>query len=330
MLSVEPWTIGGCGYPDLLATGERCAGGKIHDRQHPHDLAMELSASYDAPVAGAVRWQVYGGPAGEPALGPVAYPHRVSAMPNPLAPIAHHWLDATHITFGVVTGAVYGQRWKAEASVFNGREPDDRRTDLDFGPLDSVSARVSFLPTGNVALQLSAGRLTAAEPSDDGGTAIDVDRVTASAILHRQWGRGGIWANTIAWGYNHESDRSSHALMLESSVTVDDRDAWFGRFEVVGKSAHDLDVPGDGEFEVARLQGGYTRYFNAWSGMKTGIGATVSAGVVPASLAAVYGRRLNPGAGVFLTLRPPLMMHAAAAAGAPPDPHAGHIMPSTP
>ena len=90
MFSAEPWTIGGCGYPDLLASGEQCLGEKIHDRQHPHDLFMELAAEYDASVKGPVRIQLYGGPVGEPALGPVAYPHRISAMPNPLAPIGHH------------------------------------------------------------------------------------------------------------------------------------------------------------------------------------------------------------------------------------------------
>ena len=90
MVSAEPWSIRGCGYPDLLATGEECGGEQIHDRQHPHDLFMELAARYDAALGGKIRWQVYGGPAGEPALGPVAYPHRLSAMPNPLAPISHH------------------------------------------------------------------------------------------------------------------------------------------------------------------------------------------------------------------------------------------------
>jgi hypothetical protein len=149
MFSVEPWTIGGCGYPDLLASGERCDGEPIHDRQHPHDLLMEITASYDAPLKGSIRWQVYGGPAGEPALGPAAYPHRLSAMPNPLAPIGHHWLDSTHITFGVITGGVYGGRWKAEASAFNGREPNEHRADFDAGPLDSVSARLWYCPRQN-------------------------------------------------------------------------------------------------------------------------------------------------------------------------------------
>jgi hypothetical protein len=137
MISLEPFTIAGCGYPNLLASGEVCEGEAIHDRQHPHDLFMELAATYDRPLGGDAHLQLYGGPFGEPALGPVAFPHRISAMPNPVAPITHHWLDATHITYGVVTGGVYGKRWKAEASVFNGREPDETRTNFDFAAMDS-------------------------------------------------------------------------------------------------------------------------------------------------------------------------------------------------
>lgn len=127
MFSAEPWTIRGCGYPVILASGEQCAGEQIHDRQHPHDLMMEIAAAYDAPLSGSIRWQLYAGPVGEPALGPVAYPHRISAIANPIAPMAHHWLDSTHITFGVVTAGISSERWKAEASVFNGREPDEER-----------------------------------------------------------------------------------------------------------------------------------------------------------------------------------------------------------
>src|SRR5258705_4248701 len=100
---------------------------------------MELSAEYDGPLGGGTRWQLFGGPAAEPALGPVAYPHRISAMPNPIAPIAHHWFDSTHVSFGVITAGVYGGRWKIESSAFNGREPDERRKNLDLGPLDSVA-----------------------------------------------------------------------------------------------------------------------------------------------------------------------------------------------
>jgi YHS domain-containing protein len=323
MFSAEPWTIRGCGYPDLLASGELCAGQPIHDQQHPHDLAMEISALYDAPLKGAVRWQAYAAPAGEPALGPVAFPHRVSAMPNPLAPISHHWLDATHIAYGVLTGGLYGSRWKAEGSVFNGREPDENRTNFDFGPLDSVSGRVWFLPTPQWALQVSVGRLTDVEPSANGGPGIDVTRTTASATYHSAFQPNSIWATTLAWGRNADPDHASNAALLETNLTFDDRNTWFGRFEVGGKSAHDLALPESSDsFDVAKLQGGYTRYLKAWHGLRPGLGGVVSAGVVPESLRPVYGSRINMGVGVFLTLRPAamMMMH-----GATPQ-SAGHTM----
>ena len=305
MLSLEPLTIRGCGYPDLLATGEVCDGATIHDRQHPHDVFMEVAAEYDRPLRGTVRWQVYGGLAGEPALGPAAYPHRLSAMPNPLAPIAHHWLDATHITFGVVTGGVYAGRWKAEASMFNGREPDEERTGFDFAALDSVSGRFWFLPTRQLALQISAGHLGEAEAGHDGELRVDVSRVTASATYHRTLGSNSTWASTIAWGRNAEEGRASHVLLLETSAAFRERNTWFGRFELAGKSAHDLDVEAPGEiFTVAKLQAGFTRHLDAWRGLKPGIGASLSLGVVPAELAAAYGRRANAGFGIFVTLRP--------------------------
>jgi hypothetical protein len=309
MVSFEPWTIRGCGYPDLLASGERCDGESIHDRQHPHDLLMEVAAQYDAPLARGLRWQIYGGPVGEPALGPVAFPHRASAMPNLLAPISHHWLDATHITFGVVTGGVYGRRWKAEASLFNGREPDEDRTDVDLDALDSVSGRVWWLPAPFLAFQVSAGRLTDAEPGDPGDPATSITRTTASATVHKGMGEGSIWATTVAWGRNAEDGHATNGFLLETSLVRDERDTWFGRFEVVGKTAHDLaleslEADGDAPFTVAKLQGGYTRYFAPRRGFAPGIGASVSAGVVPESLRSAYGHRVNAGVAVFLTVRP--------------------------
>jgi hypothetical protein len=317
MVSFEPWTIRGCGYPDLLASGELCDGEKIHDRQHPHDLLMEISAEYDAPLAGTTRWQLYGGPAAEPALGPVAFPHRVSAMPNPIAPITHHWFDSTHVSFGVITGGVYGKRWKVETSAFNGREPDANRKDFDFGALDSVSGRIWLLPTSNVALQFSAGRLLEAEAGDGIEPRRDVTKVTASATYNRVSERM-VWATTVGWGRNSELGRATNAALAESVVTREDRDSWFGRFEVGAKTAHDLDLPSPlaciacidlRSFTVTKFEGGYTRYVNAGMGFKAGIGAAASAGIVPEALRSVYGGRFNPGVALFVTIRPAMMRH---------------------
>jgi hypothetical protein len=305
MFSAEPLTIRGCGYPDLLASGERCDGEPIHDRQHPHDVFMEFSASYDAPLAGQARWQLYLAPAGEPALGPVAFPHRVSAMASPLAPISHHWLDATHISFGVVSGGVYSHRWKVEGSVFNGREPDEHRADFDFGRLDSVSGRLWFLPTPRLAFQVSIGQLTEAEPAHHDGPPIDVRRATASMTYHHPLEDSSLWATTIAWGNNSESDESSNALLFETTLALRDRDTWYGRAEIAGKNAHDLAIAdSDEQFTVAKVQAGYTRYLRRFGAFQPGVGGGVSLGIVPETLKNDYGSRANVGAAVYLTLRP--------------------------
>ena len=305
MMSLEPWTIAGCGYPDLLASGELCNGQAIHDRQHPHDLFMELSATYDRPLAGDLRLQLYGAPVGEPALGPTAFSHRVSAMPNPLAPITHHWFDSTHISFGVITGGVYGKQWKAEASVFNGREPDEDRTNFDFAALDSWSGRLWFLPTDEWALQVSAGHLVEAEAHPDGEPRTDVNRVTASATFHRVLRPSSIWASTFGWGRNQEpGGDATNAFLAETNVTLDERDAWYGRLELSQKTGHDLSIDSPDTFTVGRLEGGYTRFFGSWNGLKPGAGAALSAGIVPDSLKPFYGSRVNFGFGVYLTIRP--------------------------
>jgi len=306
MISLEPATVGGCGYPDLLATGELCAGDSIHDRQHPHDFLMEIAGEYDRSIRNGLRWQLYGGPAGEPALGPVAFPHRPSAVPNPLAPIGHHWLDATHITFGVVTTGVYTSRWKAEASLFNGREPDENRWDLDLGALDSFSGRVSFAPSADLVLQVSAGHLTDAEAGEGTLPRHDVDRVTASLTYHRRVGAETLWANTLAWGRNEEVGVASHAFLFETSVARAERDVWFGRFEVGGKSAHDLHVHElfNEVLTVAKLQAGYTRYLASAAGLHLGVGGHLAAGVVSEKIEPHYGSRANLGVGFFVTVRP--------------------------
>jgi hypothetical protein len=304
MFSLEPWTIRGCGYPVLLATGESCNGDTIHDRQHPHDLFMELALEYERPVGDGLRWFAYGGPAGEPALGPVAFPHRVSALSNPIAPIGHHWLDATHITYGVVTTGIRTPRWSAEASVFNGREPDENRTDVDFGALDSYSARLSVAPTTSTVVQVSAGRLNDAE-HEAGFPPNDVTRVTASASYNRMLNGSTLWASTIGWGMNDEPLNTTHALLVESSLSLRDRRAGFMRVEVVGKPAHDLHVHESTDvFTVGKIQLGYAHYLPPRRGLQFGAGGSFSASLVPEALAPRYSGRVAPGIAVFLTLRP--------------------------
>ena len=313
-LSVEPWTVSDCGFINFLATGEICEGDTIHDRQHPHDLFMELAAEYDRPLRGSLRWQLYAGLSGEPALGPPGFPHRPSAQPNPIAPIAHHWLDSTHITFGLVTAGVYDRRWKAEATVFNGREPDENRADLDLAPLDSVSGRFSWLPTRRLSLQVSAAHLNDAHAQLPPQAASDVDRTTASATYHASAGDNGIWATTVAYGINWAREfipdgsfaTMTQAFLVESAVTVRDRHTWFGRAEVVEKPAEELhahEYP-TSIFTVGKLEGGYMRQLRPWKGLLPGIGGVISFSVVPPELASRYDGRVAPGFGLFFNVRP--------------------------
>lgn len=307
MGSAESWTIRGCGYPNMLATGELCAGEPIHEKQHPHDMVMELAASYTRPLRPGLFLQAYGGPAGEPALGPAAFPHRASAYANLMAPISHHWLDATHITFGVATVGVFTKQWKAEASVFNGREPDEDRRNLDLAKMNSYSGRVWWMPTPRWSVQVSAGHLVEAEPAHEDLPVADKNLVTTSVSHTRRLAaHDSFWASTVAWGRASDSlGTKSQWLLAETSVARNAFDTWFGRAEIGTKPPHDLSVHGlTGPQGLGKLQGGYVRHAAARRGWEPGVGFTVSAAITNATLASRYGSRVTYGAGVFATVRP--------------------------
>jgi hypothetical protein len=305
MMSAEPLTVGRCGYPNLAQTGELCFLAPISDRQHPHDLFMELAASYRRALGSSLAVEVYGGPAGSPALGPAAFPHRPSASGNPISPISHHWLDSTHIAFGVLTGGVYGRAWKVEASLFNGREPNERRYDISLAPLDSYSGRAWWLPTPQLAIQVSAGRL---RESNYLHAFEDEDKITASVSHHRQID-GRLIATTVAWGMNRDHEHAASALVGEATAELTARDVVFGRGEIATKAAHELNVPHDHEnmdagdmFRIGKIQGGYTRWLWERGALKAGAGGSVGLTLVPSRLEPHYGRRRAGEFSVFATV----------------------------
>lgn len=307
MLSADPVTTSECGYPDLLATGEFCDAEPLHDRQHPHDMFMELAGVYARKLTGDLAFQLYGGPVGEPALGPVAFPHRISSFANPIAPIGHHWLDSTHIAFGVATAGIYGLRWKAEVSLFNGREPDEERYDIDLDALDSYSGRLWLLPNDRWALQVSAGKLTEAEVHEIGGPTVDVTRLTASATYHRPLVDDGVWASTLAWGRNREGSEGTHAFLVETNLNLAERDIFYGRFEVAEKTGGDLVLQRmleEESYTVGKLSLGYVRQLKPLAGLAPGVGAGLTVSLLPDDLEPFYGSSNIAGLQLFLRLRP--------------------------
>jgi hypothetical protein len=236
MFSFEPFTLSPGGSPELFQTGETYKGQPLVDKQHPHDLFMTLSASYTLPIGERGTWFAYFGFPGEPALGPIAFMHRTSASENPSAPLAHHLEDSTHISYGVfTTGFTY--RWfKVEGSVFNGREPDENRYNFEFNPWNSRSARVSFAPNKNWAMQLSYGLLKNPEAAEPG----DVRRTTASVSYNKPLERGN-WATTLIWGRNQENHHNQPATLngytAESTLQFLDRNYLYTRLEQVDKNA---------------------------------------------------------------------------------------------
>jgi len=235
MFSAEPFTFPPGGSGLLFQTGETYKGRPLIDRQHPHDLFMELSAQYTLPVGERGTWFTYFGYPGEPALGPVAFMHRASASENPSATLAHHIQDSTHIAFGVfTTGFTY--RWfKLEGSVFNGREPDENRYDFDSHRWNSRSARLSFAPA-NWTLQVSHGFLRSPEATEPN---TDIRRTTASIQYNRPLNRGN-WATAFVWGRNHTSApgevHNLNGYTFESTVRFHEKNYAYTRLELVDKN----------------------------------------------------------------------------------------------
>ncbi|HWM92860.1 MAG TPA: hypothetical protein VN493_19000 [Thermoanaerobaculia bacterium] len=297
MVSAEPWTIGDEGYPLLLQTGETADGRTpLIDRQHPHDLFMELAASYSLDLGEDSSAFLYLGLPGEPALGPPAFLHRFSGMENPEAPLGHHWLDSTHITFGVATLGWVRDSFKLEGSVFTGREPDEKRTDIEEPKMDSWSVRASWQPTVNWSFQVSHGFLQSPEQLEP---EVDLDRTTASALYNQPLANGN-WQTTLAWGRNAKSEGDpTDTWLLESAALFAERHTLFGRVE--RQENDELFGHGDeggenghhqGEaFEVGKLSLGYTYDAILTDTWKAGVGLLGSLAFIPEELEHEYGER---------------------------------------
>lgn len=292
MLSLEN-LMGKRGYPLLFQTGET-ADGQTHliDRQHPHDLFMELAGTYSIAFSDKNSVFFYFGLPGEPALGPPAFMHRWSGMDNPEAPITHHWLDSTHITFGVATVGLVLNNFKLEASSFNGREPDQYRWDIETHSFRSYSFRLSYNPTVNWSLQGSYGHIVGPETL---APDVNTDRMTLSAIYNKPLCRNNNWQTTFAWGQNNnDPGHVLNALMIESAINLKHKHTFFGRYEYTQKDElfNPPDPLAEEVFNLSKLSLGYIYDFMHCGYVQAGLGALYSFYGKGEALEAYYGN--NP------------------------------------
>ncbi len=314
MMSLDPLTEEGRGYPLLFQTGESWHDQPLHDRQHPHDLFDELSFSLSQKFDHDLSAYVYFGYPGEPALGPPTFMHRPSAMDDPDAPIGHHWQDSTHVTFGVATAGLVWSRFggiKVEGSIFTGREPDEDRYDFDQPEFDSYSGRLSWNPTRNLALQVSYGYIKSPEALEP---ELNRHRTTASAIYNLPLGNDSNWSNSFVWGQNNDTGQGKTQSFLVESDYQRGRDTVYFRWEHVEKSGHELvlnDAADTRVFPVGAYTLGYVRDLSHGKGIDIGLGTQFTINDRPDSLDRYYGDDLGYAFQFFLRIRPSLHSHGA-------------------
>ena len=309
MLSLEPATISGRQYPLLFQQGETAFGVPIVDGQHPHDFFMEIAGLYDWKLGEKTLLSFYGAPVGDPALGPTAYPHRASAMENPVGTLGHHQEDSTHIAYNVVTAGLTHGVARVEASGFHGREPNENRWNIDGGAIDSWSTRFTLQPGQNWSGQYSYGRLVSPEalfPAEN------QERMTASVMYNRPFAHGN-WASTAVWGRTRSlGDYSKeNSYLLESTMRFAAKNYGWIRLENAGRSnellAGEKPLPiGFREEPLGHVQAytfGYDRDVDLVPRWRTAVGAQVTTYGVPGVLQGIYGT--NPvGVAMFIRFRP--------------------------
>jgi hypothetical protein len=312
MFSLEPATVTQRRYPELFQSGETAFGLPIVDGQHPHDLFMEIAGRYDFRMSERTQSYIYGGPIGEPALGPTAFPHRASASENPLAPLGHHQEDSTHVSDSVITLGIVKGPIQLEASTFHGREPDENRWNIDGGVPDSFSSRLTVGVSKNLVGQFSMGRINNREALEPN---VDTLRTTAS-VEHNAMFSGGHVSSSLIWGRNKDlpgqGARIFNSYAAESTVNFVKRNWVWTRIEnvdrdrtlLVGETAAALNTEEDPIGRVQEYTFGYERDLPIGpSSLNIGLGAQVTTYGVPQLLRPIYGNH-PVGVAVFLHLRP--------------------------
>ena len=292
MISLEPFTLRKIGSPQVFQTGETFSGGPLIDYQHPHDLLMGAGGTYRGPV-GPFTTVAGLDLVGSPTLGPTAFMHRASAAHNPQAPLSHHQLDSTHVTPGVVRAGIGARGVMVEGSWFQGREPDEHRTNVDLGALDSYAVRVGWT-RGPWHAQASGAQLTLPERT----TPYNAKRLTAS-LEYAGNPASRVHGVTAAFGQNREIHGNLEAYLLEAELAAWGPDVFYTRLESVAKDILDAGFHPRGVFhrhrqsQVGALTLGYVHDVGRGRAGAFGVGGDITVYAVPANLEDSYGQPLS-------------------------------------
>ena len=308
MFSLEPATVTGRQYPLLFQQGETAFGKPIIDGQHPHNFFMEVAALYDIRLGKQTLLSFYGAPIGDPAIGPTAYPHRLSASEDPIAALGHHQEDSTHIAYNVVTAGITWRGLRFEESGFHGGEPSEQR--WQFQPsanghaIDSYSSRLTFSPAPNWSGQYSIAHIVSPEALYPGE---DQQRQTASIMYNKPFGavspagaHSGNWSSTLLWGRTRSLSGTSkqNSYLAESLLKFTSRNYLWMRIENAGRSNELLISPGHPlppDFEespIGHVQAytlGYDRDFQIAPHLLAAQGAQFTSYTAPQALIPTYG-----------------------------------------
>jgi hypothetical protein len=302
-LSLEPLTIGKRGYPQVLQSGQTAEGDRVHDRMYALDFFRELAATYSWEVSKEWGAMFYTALAGEPAIGPVTFTQRVSASPDPLAPLGFVAQESSHASFGVLTVGAFTRDLKLEASWFNGALPGNHRYTLAIRRPDSYAARVSWNPFTWLSTQVSYAYLGNPSRRDPGRSD---HRLTASATYTRWHANDSGVAATLSFAehLNNRNDVNT-SLMAEGYWNIDGHNALFGRWDLLQKSGPELVLPDRTTelFAIGALGAGYIYYFGPFITLTPGLGVRGSINLMERDLAKYYGGQAAYGFMVYAQLR---------------------------
>jgi hypothetical protein len=304
MFSLEPATVSRRQFPELFQQGETAFGKPIIDGQHPHNFFMEAGALYDIRLGKQTLLSFYAAPIGDPAIGPTAYPHRLSASEDPLAALGHHQEDSTHIAYNVITAGITWRGLRFEESGCHGGEPTEQRWGFQPSPnghaIDSYSSRITFSPAPNWSGQYSIAHIISPEalyPNED------QQRQTASIMYNKSFGgtrHTGNWSNTLVWGRTRSlTDNSKeNSYLVESLLQFRTRNYLWTRIEDAGRSNELLISPGSQlppnfeESPIGHVQAytaGYDRDFHVAPHLLAAPGAQFTTYTAPQALIPTYG-----------------------------------------